>query len=735
MSEVNKTVKFCVIENVVDTRLRDVHREFAGIADCNVEVVSKLPTEVATATTALRNGDVDGIIISRSLVGRIILDGLTFDDASSVINGYNFIKFTDNTLCAVNTDVVGVHYAMTFTCAYPEFRSALSCVFYVVECSNEAFEDLRQTLKGLNDTISLVRYTDLTSAPDVSCVITDTPKRSQSDDATDQITSLLSVTFHTHRSYFGINQKNIFLNLGCSESGPDLTPWSFLALRSGWEEISSDLVEKFQTQLLWQQVTLCDNNLFFHEDSWVHSVICVVVDLSDNWSVRSSIPFARTYKHAFTIDDLLLDEWLCPPSDSLIRRGTSLRRFFCTRWSPGRNAPTLPHPYTFLFENTALSLRTGVIVVVKHAGFGTYSSELENCLEVDSRIVERLVMNYRAYKLEASNSIKRFSYLLGDRRFATGTRGNLGDGSKAAIRPATSCLCGFCIVPSEIFHLIFDPSDMATLAVFSTTCRSHYRRIVHLMDYRVNKVIRKLTIPGLVDAVDIKTALRDTGGIIHGLAALLPLLPDDIETPNNIFIATPVATRKTWIDLFARVPHLPNYHLWDNNVYIGTLQLVRVRSVFFLPNKVVLTLQESFFNSAMPILLSHPTTAMCCGISYGAVFTLYPHHVKNRITDRIFERHHPPQWYLKTLMKPLQFTCFPASDYDNHTFARPEYTMRDCALVWRRTSGCHDMGSLPWSPFNPIERPGIPWGGDWLWRRSIVCNVPGCRHWDAKSYF
>ncbi|THU90485.1 hypothetical protein K435DRAFT_864280 [Dendrothele bispora CBS 962.96] len=463
------------------------------------------------------------------------------------------------------------------------------------------------------------------------------------------------------------------------------------------------------------------------------SLICVVVDLTNNWSVRVSVPFARTYNHAFTVDDLLLDEWLSPPSDCLIRRGLSQRRLFCTRWRLRRNTRLLPNPYTFLFENSTLNLRTGVIVVVKHTGLSFETSFMVDCDEEDIRIIERVIV--KAYKLQVSKKVKRYSFLVGDRRFATGANGAIRVGSRIAIQPELGCMCGFCAIPTEIFQIVFGSSDITTLATFSATSRNHYTRIIYFMDYRVNKIIQKLTVPGLIDIVDIKKALRTSNAIIHGLAALIPLLPDSIAIPNNIEIATPYGTRSVWVELFTRSPRLPAYYLWHDNVSIGKLRLVRVRSVFFLPNDVVVTVQESFFDSALPILLSHPTTAMCCGISHGIVFTMYPHHIKNRMTDRVFEKYHPPRWYMNRLTKPLSFACYPVNDYDDHSAPRSVYEPRDCPLVWRRTSGCHGMGSLRWSAIDPSERPGIPWGGDWLWRKGITCDLPNCRHLDAKSYY
>ncbi|THU91863.1 hypothetical protein K435DRAFT_863028 [Dendrothele bispora CBS 962.96] len=713
-------VKFCVIELTPDTDMRKAHKEFAIASRRSIEIASILPTGVATAMDALRIGQIDGIIVSRNLVGTLNLDNVESDAAAEAVDAYNLIRLSGSNLCAVNIDVFGIHYAMTASSAYPRFRAALvigtgplvraaiyclaqyfqSYVFYIFEESDETFTHFEKKIHEMDNGITVVRHTDVTSSPAVSCVVTDVPKDLQSGERTDNFRSLLSVTFHTHRLYFGIDQKNIFLNLGYSISGMDLTPWSFLALRDGWEEILSDVLEKFQTQIIWQQVASSENNFNFIYTRCVtsfasamaqpESLICVIVDLTDNWSLRVSIPFARTYNHAYTVDDLLLDQWLSPASDSLIRPGLSLRRLFCTRWRLGRDTSLLPNPYTLLFEDNTLDLQTGVIAAIKHADAGPDTSFMIDCNEEDIGIVERVIMNYRAYKLRISNTVKRYSYLVGDRRFATGTNDIIRVDSRVPIEPGS----GY----------------MTTLATFSTTCRNHYTRIVHFMDYRVNKVIRKLTVPGFIDLVDIKEALRASNAIIHGLAALLPLLPDEIAVPNNIEIATPLGTRKFWIELFARVPNLPAYHLWDDNISIGTLQLVRVRGIFFLPNNVVVTVQESFFDSAIPVMLSHPTTAMCCGISHGIVFTMYPYHIKNRITDRVFEKYHPPRWYMNRLMKPVSFACYPVTDYDFHTIPRPDYKPRDCPMIWRRTSGCHGMGSLRWSAIDPAERPGIPWG-------------------------
>ncbi|THU91865.1 hypothetical protein K435DRAFT_863030 [Dendrothele bispora CBS 962.96] len=407
------------------------------------------------------------------------------------------------------------------------------------------------------------------------------------------------------------------------------------------------------------------------------SLTCVVVNLTNDWSVRIPIRFAQCYRHEYTLDDLLLDDWFPPLSGSLLRRGLTHRRFFCTRWRPGAYTHILSKPYTFLFEDDTLNLRSGVTVVVKHEGFGDSASVMEDCIEGDVEIIQNIITNFRGSNLVAAGRLRRFSYPFSDRRCTEGMHEKLFVDNRTTILPAASCRCGFCVVPNEVFHLIFDPMDMTTLVNFSSTSRDHYNRIVIIMDYRVRKVVRKITCPDFIDIDDIKLALRSTNAIIHGLPALLPLLPDDIAVPDSIFIATPLATRKTWVDLFTRIPHLPHYHFWDNNVAVGSTQLVKVRSVFFLPNDVVVTVQESHYDSAMPVLLSHPTTAMCCGISYGTVFTLYPQHIKHRITDRIFDRRQPPRWYMNHLTKPIQFTRSPFTEGYFRSPSRSTYIERE----------------------------------------------------------
>ncbi|THU90469.1 hypothetical protein K435DRAFT_864268 [Dendrothele bispora CBS 962.96] len=375
------------------------------------------------------------------------------------------------------------------------------------------------------------------------------------------------------------------------------------------------------------------------------TLTCVIVNLTDNWSVLTAVRFARTYSHAYTMDDLLLDEWFPPSSGSLLRRGLTDRQFFYA----------------------SLSLQNGVTVVIKHEGYGESMCVLEDCVKGDVDIIQGVVMNFRGSNLVPIGRLKRFSSRFIDRRFAAGRRDNLRVGSRISILPTTSCHCGFCLVPNEIFHLVFDSSDMTTLVNFSATSWSHYNRIVIVVDY------------------------RSTNAIIHSLAALLPLLSDDTAVPDNIFIATPLSTRKIWVDLFSRIPHLPRYHFWDNNVTVGSMQLVKTRSVFFLPNDVVVTVQESQFDSAMPVLLSHSITAMCCGISYGTIFTLYPQHVKNRITDRLFDRIQPPRWYMNSLTRSIRFAPECYSDIYYYNPRKTGYIEPDCALVWRRTSGCHNM--------------------------------------------
>ncbi|THU90468.1 hypothetical protein K435DRAFT_864267 [Dendrothele bispora CBS 962.96] len=248
MSEAIKMVKLSVLENSIDTCLRKAHIEYATAVERSVAFFSSSSTDAAVAVTSLRNGDVDGILVSPMLVGQITIDGVDLDTASKVVRGYNLLKISNNVLCAVNTDVLGVHHAMTSRCVNTDFRAvlvigtgplvraALYClvhyfkthVIHVYEESENAFNDLKSSIVCHNNDVTVLRQQHATSSP----------------------------------------AKNIFINLGRFPSESDPSMWSQMALRGGWGEISLELVEKFQAQIMWQHITDCDNDLVFHEYSW-----------------------------------------------------------------------------------------------------------------------------------------------------------------------------------------------------------------------------------------------------------------------------------------------------------------------------------------------------------------------------------------------------------------------------------------------------------------------------------
>ncbi|THU90481.1 hypothetical protein K435DRAFT_864276 [Dendrothele bispora CBS 962.96] len=291
MPEIVKTVNFIIIENTTNSAIRKTHTEFATAVERPVVFISTLSNDVIDATTALKNGHVDGVLISPSLVGhdQLLVEGLNLDTPSAVIGCYNLLKLSDNAIRAVNTDVMGVHYAMTSTCVHPYFRSvlvigtgplvraALYClvhyfqtnVVHVYEESEYAFNTIKGEVLRIGNNVVVVRHRQINSSPNVSCVVTDIPRDIQTTARVNHIRMLLSITFEKYHDSFAVDQKNILLNLGHSGSESDLSPWSFMAIRGGWKEISLELVEKIQTQIMWQQVTTCDNDLLFHECSWV----------------------------------------------------------------------------------------------------------------------------------------------------------------------------------------------------------------------------------------------------------------------------------------------------------------------------------------------------------------------------------------------------------------------------------------------------------------------------------
>ncbi|THU79408.1 hypothetical protein K435DRAFT_810734 [Dendrothele bispora CBS 962.96] len=202
------------------------------------------------------------------------------------------------------------------------------------------------------------------------------------------------------------------------------------------------------------------------------------------------------------------------------------------------------------------------------------------------------------------------------------------------------------------------------------------------MDSRVARILRH-AFADYVPLSEVKNTLDITDGFIHGAAALAAVISDDAELPLEISIATPVTTRREWLSLFRQIPNVMSYHYWNDGSRLDIGRVERIRSYFFLPSGVSIVLQESIYNSAMPLLLCHGITSLACGIGHSSVFSLYPDLLALKLTHRIFTDDPRTELYFKGVFDE---SC-------KHGFSTvPRF---GCETRWRKSYGSHGIASLP----------------------------------------
>ncbi|THV04231.1 hypothetical protein K435DRAFT_791121 [Dendrothele bispora CBS 962.96] len=756
-----------VIEDKEDTDLRDRHLAFAKAMRCCVRFTSLSYLQLQDAILSVEKGLCQGIVLSRQLVGSVPLTSLRTDEVSSYSGAFDLIRLCDGEALAVNTDALGLHFAISSFTRYGSYRTTLivgccywtkialytlshyfeSTKFYVFEPSNVAFQGFIQDTGRLGIDLDIVRIRgkeieDLNV--EFNCVVTGVSPAEQFDDeiedgsegnpATEQFSVVLTV--------FRSSLRGLFLGLYQSPSDT-VSNWEAAAGDYSWSVIDQGHMCDIQTQEMWSQLGMDTDKALYRSNTLLMyltvlwgvnfgpmstktQLTCIAVDLLNDWTWLCTVPFSQSYQHACTIDDLLLDSYLPPPPLIGLRPGYIQRHLFVTHTLPDRDT-LLNRPYTFVLRGptyhwqSSVNLGKGIAIVVCHDGFGEFSDILVDARESDAVMVVDLLTGLRRIDRDDLEEIDQHRWLRNDRRFL--------EGSPSPIRPFTaipppntSCHCLYCgILPTEILTLVLIHCDVRSLASFALTSRNHYRAVKSTIDNRVNRVIGRLALNG-VTIPDIKHVLKKTSGIIHGEAALTVLLPGCPIMPKEVRIATPAGTRGEWVKLFGRMANVRSYHHWVQNEYYDAVRIDKVRSVFFLPNRVVVSLRESNSPSALPMLLSERVTTLACGISYGLCFTLYPGDIRDRFIDSAFNDEYPPDWFLTALSKT--FNC------RNVTEERDLSPVGECALRWRKLSGCHGMGSFPWSTLAGDASPGIPWGADWLWRKGLLCNVPGCDHSD-----
>ncbi|THU82224.1 hypothetical protein K435DRAFT_872525 [Dendrothele bispora CBS 962.96] len=348
-------------------------------------------------------------------------------------------------------------------------------------------------------------------------------------------------------------------------------------------------------------------------------VVCAVIDLSDQWRTLTTVSFARSRLHACTVNDLHFDAWAEHHSSRTFRLGISGRRIYCERAGP--HGARLTEPFSFIFGTPLLGEKalpdTGHVVVAKHGSDRTHLLRVVDVCVDDLATISQLLRMFNAIPHWALSLVATERVSMNDRRFLQPVPCTTGATRRNAVK-SSSCRCAICLTfPPEISSLIFILLEVEALASFLGTCRCHYHTVAAHLDYRICRYYRRV-FGDSVPIEDIKSTLRTTGAFIHGSAVQGLLLNECDNIQNEITIATPFATRTDWLQLLLRIPDVMSYHFKSLVSRVGGELVERIRTTLFLPNGVIVTIQESSSMSAFPLLLTHGITSMACGISYSS---------------------------------------------------------------------------------------------------------------------
>ncbi|THU88621.1 hypothetical protein K435DRAFT_866093 [Dendrothele bispora CBS 962.96] len=448
-------------------------------------------------------------------------------------------------------------------------------------------------------------------------------------------------------------------------------------------------------------------------DSSPHAdVVCAVIDLSNYQPFLTSVSFTRSRAHSCAVNDIHGDAWVEHYSSHTFRPGISGRRIYCERTGPGRTV--LPQPFSFIFGTSLLGERTlpktGHVLVAKHKSSQTHLLQVVDVCADDLRTISDLLIALVAIPDWAFSLVATEHPIINDRRFLQPGPGAVTITRRIGVKTSAQCHCSFChTLPLELVLLILLLLDASSLSSLLGTCRAHYHAVAAHLDFRICRLYR-CVFGQVLPIVDIKSTLRSTGAFIHGSAAQSILQDGYVDFPREVFIATPVTTRRDWLQLLVRIPDTMSYHFKNFVTRVDGDPVERVRSTIFLPNGTIVNIQESSQASAFPLLLTQPMTSLACGVSYSSVFSLYPEQCVRRLTHPVFTRDGGPD-----------------SEHCLYGFARTE--RYDCEIGWRSSSGCHGVASMP-LPVSGGDIPCLPYFGDYQWRKGTTCSVKNCKHLD-----
>ncbi|THV00041.1 hypothetical protein K435DRAFT_794493 [Dendrothele bispora CBS 962.96] len=617
-----------IVETTADHSLRNLHQGFSRILDFEIKFESAKPESFETVLQSLREGRINAILVSRIIDCAINPDHLELDESAKASGLVDFVVIVSGVPCGFDTQIQSLHFAITSGVAYPEFRSTLlvgtgpsikaavyvlsrhfDCSwFYVVwyflfclfEPRVEVYNDFVEFCERVNSDIRMSRVTQNWMVPTgtpVQCVVTDTTLDEQEDMSDDRRRLLKRVFAALHANMYS-RHRGLFLNIGpLLVPSPTLTSWT-----------------KFAQNYMWHSVlleTLCTTNM-----PSFPNLACAIVDLSRRRvPTICTVPFARTYAHAGTIDDLLLDHWFPPAPHSYFREGLSARRL---RLGHRFDDPdvSLIHPYTIIVSAAPpkgyIDFTAGVAVVVKHAGPSHEEFRLVDVTSVDLAVISDnirfLSRNQVNNGYRCSDLFNDYQYLAVDRRHLVGVTSPIPSIQRITVVRTVDCRCFFCQLSVEVVLIAMEYFDIGALAAFSGTCRTHSSFARQTMQQRVRRVLNQLKDADLDDN-RIHDILRVTGSVITGAAGVTPMLSGLPALPTKFDILTPLNSIRPWLQLFQQVPTLGSYVYSNKKPKMDGFRLERMRCVFFLRSGVVVSIRESYSQSILPLLLSQSITA------------------------------------------------------------------------------------------------------------------------------
>ncbi|THU88620.1 hypothetical protein K435DRAFT_866092 [Dendrothele bispora CBS 962.96] len=292
MSSETETVPVAIVEDSIDDDIRVGHEEFTELYDVTPSFSSIKSTDVHPAFESLANGIYAAILVSRSLIGSLPLDNLVLDTVSEATQCVNMISSNNGVYYGINTDFIGIHYALTSAVSDPWNRDVMllgsgpwlkTAAYvlvkffksrYIYMPFSSSFESLKQYVLSLDCTCRVLNLSHLHRASlpgSISCVVTDIPLEEQID-TNHPYKNMLSAVFDSLDRDSCPSDRGIFLNLG-TRHGDDAGWSQMLNRRIDWTAVELPTLNLATVPATWKVLGLDDFAVFSrhmsYEEEWI----------------------------------------------------------------------------------------------------------------------------------------------------------------------------------------------------------------------------------------------------------------------------------------------------------------------------------------------------------------------------------------------------------------------------------------------------------------------------------